>query len=117
MEKVILMNAWIFRILRYVKSKRGYQNQMCQNGHLSHHHFSPVLPVYKISLGCAIRLVLNYALICKDTEKVHEFKDDWNKLGDAIMILVDKGTVDDLNRMFEPKRQQRKKKILTQRLQ
>lgn len=49
MEKIALINSWIFRILRHVKSNRGYQNQMCQNGHLSHHHFSQENPVYKIA--------------------------------------------------------------------
>ena len=33
----------------------------------------------------------------------HEFKDDWNKLGETIMLLVDNGIVDALNNMFAPK--------------
>ena len=103
MKHYELMNNWIFRILRHVKSKRGYQHQMCQNGHLSQHHFSHMNPVFKLSLGCVIRMILNYALTCKDTEKQHEFKDDWNKLGDTIMLLVDNGIVDALNNMFAPK--------------
>lgn len=104
MKKYELMNLWVSRILRYVKSKRGYQHQMCQSGHLSPHAFSHESPVFGISLGRAIWIVVNYAQICKNTEKQQEFKDDWNKLGDAIMLLVDNGLVDRLNNLFDPKK-------------
>jgi hypothetical protein len=103
MKRTDLLNQWILQVLRYVKSKHGYQNQMCLNGHLRHHHFSTDTPVYNISLSVAIRLIVNYAQVCKNTEKEHEFKDDWNRLGDAIMLLVDNGIVDILNKMFNPK--------------
>lgn len=104
MIKNALLDQWILRILRHIKSKRGYQSQMIHNGHLSAHVFSPKNPVFDISLGRFIRMVLNYALVCKDTEKVHEFKDDWNRLGDAIMLLVDDGIVDNLNQLIDPKK-------------
>ncbi len=102
MERYDLINTWIFKILRYVKKKRGYQHQMVVHGHLSSHLFTPKNPVWDITFEHAIRMVLLYAQTCKDTEQVHEFKDDWNKLGDAIMTLVDSGTIDAMNRMFNP---------------
>ena len=46
-------------------------------------------------------------LYAKNTEKVHEFKDDWNRIGDIIVRMADDGTIDKLNSMF--KKEEKKK--------
>ena len=98
-----IINSWIYRLLRHVKKKRGFQNKMTKNGHFSAHLFSPKEPLKEISLEHVIRMLVNYAMICKNTELVHEFKDDWNQLGDAIVEMAENGVVDMLNQLFDPK--------------
>jgi len=108
MNKSEIINQWIFKVLRYLKNKRrGYQSKMVANGSFSHHLFSPQNPLQEISLQHATRMIFNYALVCKNTEKVHEFKDDWNRIGDIIVRMADDGTIDKLNSMF--KKEEKKK--------
>jgi hypothetical protein len=54
-------------------------------------------------------MICNYALVCKNTEKVHEFKDDWNRIGDIIVRMADDGTIDKLNSLFEQEKRKNKK--------
>jgi hypothetical protein len=108
MNKSDLINLWVFKAFLYLKNnRRGYQNQMVANGHFSSYLFSTQNPLQKISLQHAIRMIFNYALVCKNTEKVHEFKDDWNRIGDIIVRMADDGTIDKLNSMF--KKEEKKK--------
>lgn len=108
MNKSEIINQWIFKVLRYLKNKRrGYQSKMVANGSFSHHLFSPQNPLQEISLQHATRMIFNYALVCKNTEKVHEFKDDWNRIGDIIVNMAEDGTIDKLNSMF--KKEEKKK--------
>ncbi len=108
MNKSDLINLWVFKAFLYLKNnRRGYQNQMVANGHFSPHLFSTQNPLQEISLQHAIRMIFNYALVCKNTEKVHEFKDDRNHIGDLIVRMADDGTIDKLNSMF--KKEEKKK--------
>ncbi len=110
MNKSDLINLWVFKAFLYLKNnRRGYQNQMVANGHFSPHLFSTQNPLQKISLQHAICMIFNYALVCKNTEKVHEFKDDWNRIGDIIVNMAEDGTIDNLNSLFEQEKRKNKK--------
>ena len=100
MDKYSLMNWGLRRLLATIKAKKGFQQRMTTQGHLSHHLFSLKNGVNDITLEHAIRMVLNYAENCSHTEKTHEFKDEWIKVGEYIQNFVDSEHIDKFNELF-----------------
>lgn len=96
------MSEWLLRLLRFVKESE-HETQVSRQGHMSTHRFSPKNPVKELTTSHVLRILVNHARLCNDTEKVHEFMDHWNNLGLMIKEFADSDYVDEFNEQFARK--------------
>ena len=103
MEKHPFFNSWLRLLLKLILRNRGFETRMTRNGHLSPHLFSSKDPIHDISLEHFIRILINYAMLCEQTEKTDDFLRDWTELGSQISTFANSQAADELNKSFTTK--------------
>ncbi len=97
------MNQWLKLALKPIKMQK-LESAIINNGHMGTHVFSYQDPVRQLSLGHFIRIMINYAMICKNTEQRQEFMDYWNLLGQKIVDFAESSDADEFNKQFAHKK-------------
>ena len=103
MKAIDFMGRWLFALLKMVKDS-GHEMKMVRNGHMSAHLFTPVDPVNDWSTGHLLRIIINHAQLCVDTDLNDEFMRHWTRLGLMVKDFANSPECDEFNKQFAKKK-------------
>lgn len=101
MNKIKFVNEWFSLMFKLIKASRGYQYKISKGGHMNRSLFSMKNPADNMTTMHLFRILINWAMVCKQTDRNDEFMENWMKLGLMIRDFAESPDADKLNNMFD----------------
>ena len=101
MNKNSFVNEWFSLMFKLIKASRGYQYRISKGGHMNRSLFSMKNPACHMSAMHLFRILINWAMVSKLTDRKDEFMENWMKLGWKIRDFAESPEADKFNDLFD----------------
>ena len=101
MNKIKFVNEWFSLMFKLIKASRGYQYKISKGGHMNRSLFNMKNPADNMTTMHLFRILINWAMVCKQSDRNDEFMENWIKLGLMIRDFAESPDADKLNNMFD----------------
>jgi len=101
MYKIGFVNEWFTLMFKLIKASRGYQFRITTNGHMGRKLFRMENPADDMSTMHLFRILINWAMVCKQSDQKDEFMENWMELGRRIRDFANSPDAEEFNNQFD----------------